>query len=146
MKKRIFRFVENVILPIMCVSVETTQYLCMSSVFIGISSFVLVSLGKYVQSFLMSILFLTSINHWRDYQLGGWRQRVDMAWVNVCALYGLYDLMLDGTEFQWTIVGNMLICVFIFYRISQLEYKHWSVFHMAIHLYAFFFIPLLYVL
>jgi hypothetical protein len=111
----------------------------------AVSSLVLYSLGQQVLSFLMGVLCLTSLNHWRDYQYGGWRQRIDMAWVNVCGLYGIFEVI-QGTEIQQMIFFNMLACVFLFYQISKLEYQHWSIFHMSIHLYAAFFIPLLYVI
>jgi len=145
MKLRIFLFVGIVILPIMRTTFETTQYLCMSSSLFAVSSAILFYLERYVISFLMGILCLTSINHWRDYQLGGWRQRIDMAWVNVCGLYGVLEV-LQGTEIQRMIFFNMMACVALFYRISQQEGPQWSIFHMSIHLYAAFFIPLLYLI
>ena len=145
MKKRISPSVENVILPIMGTSFEITKYLCMSSCFMGLSALVLFSMGNYVLSFLLGVLCLTSINHWRRYEYGGWRQRLDMAWVNLCGVYGLLD-MTYGTEFQQVLFFNLLYCIWIFYRLSMLEQKEWPVFHMSIHLYVSFFIPLIYLL
>lgn len=101
---------------------------------------------KYAISFLLGILCLTSINHWRDYQYGGWRQRVDLAWVNLCGVYGLLDILTYGTEFQQFIFFSMLTCIWFFYRMSMLEQREWPVFHMSIHMYVSFFIPLMYLL
>ena len=123
---------------------ETTKYLCASSCFIGFSSLVLFFMEKKIISFLLGVLCLTSLNHWRDYQLGGWRQRVDMAWVNVCGVYGLFEVLTYGSEFQQFIFLSMLYCIWIFYKISMLEYREWPIFHMSIHLYVSFFIPLMY--
>jgi hypothetical protein len=126
-------------------SFEETKYLCFSSLFITISSIVLFYLQKYVLSFLMFVLSVTSINHWRRFELGGWRQSLDLAWVNVCGLYGLLDSFC-GTEFQQCLFLSMIYCVWIFYKISQTCCRQWVIFHTSIHIYVAFFIPLLYLL
>ena len=97
-------------------------------------------------SFLLGILCLTSLNHWRDYQLEGWRQVLDLAWINVCGMYGLIDTFIYGTEFQQAIFLSMIYCIWIFYKVSEMGYSQWYIFHMNIHLYVSFFIPLMYVL
>lgn len=112
----------------------------------GISSVVLFQLKKYVLSFLSGVLCLTSINHWRDYKQGGLRQRIDIAWVNICGFYGLFETFIFGNEFQQCIFLSMLYCIWIFYKISETQCEKWSVFHMAMHLYVSFFIPLMYLL
>lgn len=141
-----FRYVEIVILLIMTTSFEVTKYLCASSCFMGVGSMVLFKLEKYALSFLSCVLFLTSLNHWRDYQAGGWRQRIDIAWVNVCGFYGLIETLLYGTEFQQCIFLSMIYCIWIFYKISETKYRQWSIFHMSIHIYVSFFIPMMYLL
>ena len=125
---------------------EETKYLCMSSLFIGISSIVLFHFKKYVISFLMFVLCLTSINHWRRYEYGGWRQQLDLAWVNVSGLYGMIDTLYYGNEFQRYLCFSMIYCVWIFYKISKTSFSQWIVFHMSIHIYVAFFIPLVYLL
>jgi len=146
MNLRIFHFVEIVILLIMCTKFQTTKYLCMSSVFIGLSSILLFYMGKYVISLLSFILCLTSLNHWRDYQYRGWRQLMDLFMVFVCGLYIAIEIFLYGSEFQKVVLVSMFFCIFGFFGISMTESKAWSVFHMTIHLYASFFIPLMYLL
>jgi hypothetical protein len=130
----------------MSTTFETTKYLCASSCFIGISSLVLFKLKKYFLSFLFGVLCITSLNHWRDYQAGSWRQRIDLAWVNVCGFYGIFESLLFGTEFQQCIFLSVTYCNWIFYKISEKGTKHWPIFHMTIHMYASFFIPLMYLL
>jgi hypothetical protein len=130
----------------MCTKFQTTKYLCMSSAFIGLSSVLLFYMGKYVISFLSFILCLTSINHWRDYQHGGWRQRMDLFMVLVCGLYILIEIFFYGSEFQKVLLVTMFFCILVFFRISMTECKAWAIFHMNIHLYASIFIPLVYLL
>jgi hypothetical protein len=142
---RIFRFVELVILGIM-IPFETTQYLCMSSCFIGLSAVTLYFLQKYTISFLTGVLCMTSLNHWRDYQYGGWRYRMDIAWVNLCLLYGFLCIFYEGNEFQQYMLLSMIACLALFFQISESCIRQWSVFHMSIHLYVSFFVPLLYIL
>jgi len=145
MRTRMFHYVELVILIIM-IPFETTKYVCMSSVFIGISAIILYLLEVYDFSFFMGILCMTSLNHWRKYELGGWRQRIDLTWVNICFVYFTKNILYKGTEFQQYLAFSVLICMILFFQISKSSIQYWLIFHMAIHLYVSFFVPMLFLL
>lgn len=119
------------------------RLLCYSGCLIGLSSYLLFSMGNYHVSLMSVILFITTINHWRDYQFG-WRRRVDMTWVNLSTFYTGLDLLIHGNEIQNYIYMCMLLSCTLFYMISMSKIKIWPVFHMTLHIYAAFFIPLIY--
>lgn len=124
---------------------ETTQYLCMSSCLMGFSALVLFFIDKPLSLF-MGILCLTSLNHWRKYQHGGWRQLLDLTWVNICCLYFMKEFLFYGNEYQQYIAFSVLICILIFFQISKTYMEQWIIFHMSIHIYASFFVPILFIL
>jgi len=119
-----------------------SQWLCLSSCFMGISSFVLYQMEEYDFSLLMGVLCITSLNHWRDYVDRGIRQTIDIAWVYLCIVYVFYYMMYYGNEFQQHLAISVLICVILFYKAYLFFPDHWIFFHMTIHLYASFFIPM----
>jgi hypothetical protein len=125
---------------------ETTQYLCMSSSFMGLSALTLFYLEQYTFSFFMGILCLTSLNHWRKYEYKGWRQRIDLFWVKVCVVFYWIKLFQKNQEFHYAFSGSLLLCLLFFFAVSESWIKQWVVFHMAIHLYVSFFAPLLFIL
>jgi hypothetical protein len=129
--------------PVSLVPIFDAHLLCVSGTLIGISACVLYALRCYTASFLSGVLFATTLNHWRDYRLG-WRRRMDLWWVNLCILYTGVDLHLRGNEIQQFMYTAFVVCTFLFYRMSHSGHPTWIVFHMAIHLYVAFFIPVIY--
>jgi len=118
-----------------------SKWLCLSSFFMGLSSIVLYQLGKDDFCFLMGVLCMTSLNHWRHYVDRGIRQSIDIAWVYLCILYGFYYMLHYGNDFQQYLFLTVLLCIILFYKAYWLFPKQWIIFHMSIHLYASFFIP-----
>ena len=115
--------------------------LCLSSCFMGVSSLVLYLIGEYTFSFLMGVLCATSINHWRDYVERGIRQTIDIAWVYLCIVYSVYYMFQYGSEFQQYLTLSVLLCILLFYKAYLFFPEKWILFHMTVHLYASFFIP-----
>lgn len=115
--------------------------LCLSSCFMGLSSLALYQLGEDDFSFLMGVLCVTSLNHWRDYVDRGIRQTVDIAWVYFCIVYVSYYLFHYGNDFQQHLALSVLLCIILFYKAYLLFPEKWIYFHMSIHLYASFFLP-----
>lgn len=107
----------------------------------GLSSLVLYEIGEEDFSFLMGVLCLTSLNHWRDYVDRGIRQTVDIAWVYFCIAYVVYYMLKYGNEFQQHLALSVLLCIIMFYKAYYFFPEQWVFFHMSIHLYASFFIP-----
>lgn len=124
---------------------EVTKYLCMSSCLMGISSIVLYQLKEKLVSFMMGILCFTSINHWRHYVLCGWRQRLDIAWVTFASiLFTVFTLC--RSEFHIYLGLSLCFTAIVLFLLTHLCEKYWVVCHSAIHLYAAFFVPLVYIL
>ena len=124
---------------------EETKYLCVSSCLIGISAIVLYTLHEHTLSFLLGVLCLTSINHWRKYVQNGFRQRIDIAWVILCGLYIGWKTM-DSNDLKQYIILSVVLSSVFFYAISMKGGSYWVVFHSSLHLYLSFFVPLLYIL
>lgn len=143
-KTRISRYADFVTFIIM-IPFEITQYLCVSSVFMGVSSWILFLLGVYDVAFMMGILSITSINHWRKFELGGWRQRLDLVWVNLFFTYMLIKFLFLG-DWQQYIAFSLLVCTLIFFQISKTSIEKWVIFHISIHLYVSVFVPMLFIL
>jgi hypothetical protein len=118
-----------------------SPWLCLSSCFMGLSSLFLYHLGEDDFSFLMGVLCITSLNHWRDYVDRGIRQTVDIAWVYLCIVYAFYYMVHYGNDFQQFLAMSVLLCIVLFYKAYYLFPERWILFHMSIHLYASFFIP-----
>ncbi len=117
--------------------------LCLSGGLIGISAAALCAMRQTTMAFMAGILFVTTVNHWRDYRLG-WRRTVDMIWVKCSILYTGIDLLLYGNEIQLYMYSAILLSCTVFYAISVSRIPIWPVFHMALHVYVAFFTPLLY--
>jgi len=124
---------------------EQTKYLCASSCLIGISSVVLYTLHEKMLSFLLGVLSLTSINHWRKYVENGFRQRIDIAWVILCGLYIGWKTIGSNDLKQYLFLSLLLSSNF-FYVVSKQGGSYWVVFHASLHLYLSFFVPLLSIL
>jgi hypothetical protein len=111
----------------------------------GLSSFILCLLGVYDIAFLLGILCITSLNHWKKFELGGWRQRLDLAWVNFFFTYMLLKILFLG-DWQQYIAFSLLTCLLIFFQISKSSIEKWVIFHISIHLYVSVFVPMLFIL
>lgn len=120
------------------------RYLCMSSALFGLSSLVLFYFNNVELALFTIILCMTSINHWRDYKNGSWRQWMDLVWIKIYVLYLFYDSFIYRNEYHRYVCLSSLFCVILFYQISLTECSLWPIFHMAIHIYAAFFIPFIY--
>ena len=125
---------------------EETKYLCVSSCLIGFSALLLIGLHEYTLAFLLGVLCVTSVNHWRHYVEHGIRQRIDISWVVVCGLYIALHTFFYGNEFMNYILISVLISLFFFFMISLRGGNYWVVAHASLHLYLSFFVPWLSIL
>jgi len=121
---------------------EETKYLCASSGLMGVSSLLLYGLREYTLSFLLGILCVTSLNHWRQYTDQGIRQRVDVAWVVICSLYLAWNTFCQGNEFKNYLFFSVLVSCLFFWLVSLRGKSYWVVAHASLHLYLSFFVPL----
>ena len=122
-----------------------TKYLCISSFMIGIGSILLYKLGEKLPSVLLGILCLTSLNHWRDYEPGGWRQRLDIGFVATGSLL-FAGITLCRSEYHIYLGLVLAFTTIALFLCTHLFERYWIVCHTSIHLYAAFFVPLLYIL
>ena len=123
-----------------------TKYLCISSGLIGLSSAILFFLNEKFGSFLMGILFLTSINHWRHFVLGGWKQRLDVAWIILMGCFLFTLVILYKSNFHIWLSLSVAFTMMLFYIYTHLFERYWIVAHSSIHIYAAFFITMIYIL
>jgi hypothetical protein len=125
---------------------EETKYLCVSSGLMGVSSLLLYGLHEYTLAFLLGILCLTSLNHWRNYVNRGIRQRIDVSWVVICSLYIAWKILSQGCEYKNSLFLSVLVSCSFFWFISLRAGGYWLVAHATLHLYLSFFVPLLTIL
>ena len=125
---------------------EETKYLCASSGLMGLSSLLLIGLDEYTLAFLLGVLCLTSLNHWRKYVDHGIRQRVDIAWVVVCSLYLAWKTGCEGNAYKNYLFLSVLVSCSFFWIMSLRAGSYWVVAHASLHLYLSFFVPLLTIL
>jgi len=125
---------------------EETKYLCVSSGLIGISALLLFGLKEYILSFLLGVLCITSINHWRNYIHHGIRQRIDISWVIFCGIYITWIIVRQRNEYKNYLLFSVLASLFVFFIFSLRGQKYWVVFHSSLHLYLSFFVPLMTIL
>ena len=115
------------------------DWLSLSSCFMGITSLMLYQIEDDF-CFLMGVLCMTSLNHWRDYVDRGIRQTVYIAWLYLCILYVVYYMICYGSDFQQYLAMSVLLCIILFYKAYYLFPNKWILFHMSTHLYMSFFI------
>jgi hypothetical protein len=125
---------------------EETKYLCVSSGLMGLSSLLLYGLHEHTLSFLLGILCMTSLNHWRNYVDHGIRQRIDISWVVICSVYIAWKILSEGCEYKNYLFLSVLVSCMFFWVISLRGKSFWVVFHSSLHLYLSFFVPLLTIL
>jgi len=122
-----------------------TKYLCISSLFIGLSSLALYALNQKMMALILGFLCFSSINHWRNYLENGWRQRLDISYVGFCLLYIMYRFFQE-TEFMFFMGMSLLFTIGLLCLYTYICEHLWVVVHSTIHLYVSFFIPFLYML
>jgi hypothetical protein len=120
------------------------KYLYYSSFLIGASSLVSLHQKDYSTFFFMFILFLSSINYWRN-PTKGISRNVDLFLVRIINVYFYGMTIVYCNEFQHTIFVNTLYGASSMFLIEHIyhyyNHPHWVVFHMIIHLYLSFFTP-----
>jgi hypothetical protein len=131
-------------------SFDYSRFLFYSSFSLGVSSMVSVYFQDYSNSFMMFLLFLTSIQYWYrpDY---GLRRNIDMTLCKLMVFYYYLTILYDREEFYSTTylcMALQLIYLYILeiFLVTRLSPK-WIIFHMAMHIQMSVMIPfLLYVL
>ena len=85
------------------------------------------------------ILFLTSINFWRD-PIYGIRRNMDLFIVYFGIPFTLTQLYLLQNDFYMYCILSMCLCCLVFYIMEFICVKYlsnkWVIFHMTLHLYA----------
>ena len=85
------------------------------------------------------ILFLTSINFWRD-PIYGIRRNIDLFIVYVGIPFTLTQLYLLQNDFYMYCILSMCLCCLVFFIMEFICVKYssnkWVIFHMTLHLYA----------
>lgn len=127
-----------------------TPYLFYTSFLIGASSLVSLYKKDYSTFFFLFLLFLTSINYWKNPKQGISRN-VDVFLVRFINVYFYGMTMVYCNEFQHTVFMNSLYSAMFLFLIEHVyayyHHPHWVIFHMAIHIYLSFFTPfVLYIL
>ena len=115
------------------------KYLLCSSFFMlfaSIISFIKNDIYKFIYYI---ILFLTSINFWRE-PINGIRRNIDISVVYLGVIFTMSQLYLLKNDFYMYCVVSMVFCCLIFYIIEFICVKYnsnkWIIFHMTLHLYA----------
>lgn len=125
---------------------EISEYLLCSSLLIGITSVVLFYNKDYITFIFIFILFITSINFWRNPQYNI-RRTVDMTMCKLTALY-MFINTIHLHEFN-RVLYQCIFLVFIIYNIIEnllwfFNSNQWVIFHMALHIYTFYFTIFIY--
>lgn len=132
----------------MYVTYDNTKYLFYTSFLFLISSFFIFFYDSFLSSIIIFILFLSSINHWK--QPDNFTIKIiDMIIVKIIGvLYTIHSFYKD--EFWRVLSSNIAISIIIFYIIEHVldfyKNKQWVIFHMAMHIYgAYIFILFLFI-
>jgi hypothetical protein len=118
---------------------EYSKFLFYSSFCMGISAFIAYIMNDlYITSYFI-LLFLTSINHWRQPEYG-LRRNIDLTVVAIGFFYVLLKIFLLKDEFHragLVILGICGVTMFIFeYALEYFDSPKWIIFHMTLHIYA----------
>ena len=125
---------------------QISEYLLCSSLLIGITSAVSFYNKDYITFIFIFTLFITSINFWRNPQYSI-RRTVDMT---MCKLLGLYFFISSISFHEFNrVLYECIVLVFIMYNIIEnvlwlFNNNQWVIFHMAIHIYTFYFTIFIY--
>ena len=117
---------------------DYTKYLIYTSFLFLLSAFLIFLYDSFLSSFIIFILFLTSVNHWKIPD-NNMIKRLDLIVVKlVGVLYLIKSFYKD--EFCRMISMSVAISIVIFYVLENILdfYKNnqWVIFHMVIHIYA----------
>ena len=122
----------------MYVTYEYTKYLFYTSFLFLLSAFLIFLYDSFISSIIIFILFLSSVNHWKQPD-NDTLKKIDMMIVKIIGvLYFINSFYKD--EFCRVLISNIGITIIVFYTIEHILdfYKNnqWVIFHMAIHIYA----------
>jgi len=118
---------------------EYSKFLFYSSFSMGISALIAYIMNDlFITSYLV-LLFLTSINHWRQPEYG-LRRNIDLTVVSIGVVYALSQIFLLKDEFHRVCLIILAICGSLMfaleYLLVYLDSPKWIIFHMTIHLYT----------
>ena len=122
----------------MYVTYDDTKYLFYTSFLFLISSFLIFLYDSFISSIIIFILFLSSINHWK--QPDNFTIKIiDMIIVKIIGIVYIINSFYKN-EFCRVLSTNIAISILIFYIMEFVLdfYKNnqWIIFHMAIHIYG----------
>jgi hypothetical protein len=119
--------------------VEYRKFLFCSSFFMLFSSIVSYIKNDKYKFIYYTILFITSINFWRD-PIYGLRRNMDLCIVYFGIPFTLTQLYLLKNDFYMYCILSMCLCCLVFYIMEFICVKcssnKWVIFHMTLHLYA----------
>ena len=118
---------------------EYSKFLFYSSFTIGLSALIAYIMNDlYITSYLI-LLFLTSINHWRQPEYG-LRRNIDLTVVGIGVFYVLLKICLLKDEFHRVgliILGLCSILMYILeYILQYMNSPKWIICHMTLHMYV----------
>jgi hypothetical protein len=118
---------------------EYSKFLFYSSFSMGISAFIAYIMNDLYITVYFFLLFLTSINHWRQPEYG-LRRNIDITVVGIGFFYALLKIFLLKDEFHRVgliIIGICSVFMYTFeYVLEYFDSPKWIIFHMTLHLYA----------
>ena len=122
----------------MYVTYDDTKYLFYTSFLFFICSLLFFLYDFLLSSIIIFILFLSSINHWRNPQYN-FHRTIDMIIVIIIGNFYIINSFYKN-EFCRVLYINLAISIVIFYILEFVLdfYKNnqWIIFHMAIHIYG----------
>ena len=119
--------------------VKYKKYLFISSFCMLIASIISYIKQDVYKLVYYTILFLTSINFWRD-PIYGIRRNMDLCIVYLGVLFTLTQLYSLKNDFYMYCILSMCLCCLVFFIMEFICVKclsnKWVIFHMTLHLYA----------
>ena len=119
--------------------VEYKKYLFCSSFCMLFASIISYIKNDSYKGIYYIILFLTSINFWRD-PIYGIRRNMDLFIVYFGIPFTLTQLYLLQNDFYMYCILSMCLCCLVFFIMEFICVKYlsnkWVIFHMTLHLYA----------
>lgn len=118
---------------------EYSKFLFYSSFSMGVSAFIAYIMNDiFITSYLI-LLFLTSINHWRQPEYG-LRRNIDLTVVSIGVMYSLSQIFLLKDEFHRVCLLILGLCGTLMFALEYIlvyfDSPKWIVFHMTLHMYA----------
>ena len=128
------------------IAIEIREYFLCYSLLILITSLVMFYNKDYTIAFFLFILFITSINFWRNpmYDI---RRTMDMTMCKIIAIFFFINSF-TVDEFNRLLTYCVLLVFIIFNTIEFIlwyfDNYQWVIFHLAMHIYMAYFPLLLY--